>query len=244
MNKVFVKFLRTPPLAYYQYIKTRFKRAQSGKLIKRYLSKADTPRLTIGCGRNVLEGWLNTDLYPQKSDLDTVVYLDASIRFPFDDNTFDYIYSEHIFEHLNFKDSCNMLKECHRVLKPGGVMRLALPHFEFLLGLYQDPEEPKNQEYIGKAVRDQIPEVRAVLGESRNANVYVINNFYRDWGHEVIHSTQSLVELIERFQFSNVEQKAIGESEISHLSNLEAHARADLDRSYYDLETLVLEARK
>ena len=244
MNKVLVKFLRTPPLAYYQYLKTRIKRARSTRQINRYLRKSETPRLTIGCGKNVLDGWLNTDLYPQRSDVATVVYLDAGIKFPFKDNTFDYIYSEHIFEHLKFTDSCNMLKECHRVLKPGGVMRLALPHFEFLLGLYQDPKADLNREYIQSTIRDQIPEVHQVLGDSEYGNIYVINNFYRDWGHEVIHSTDSLKQLIENFQFKNVVQKDVGKSDISYLSDLEAHARKDFDRSFYELETLVFEAVK
>ena len=244
MNKAFVKFLRTPPLAYYQYFKTRIKRSQSRKLIKQYLKQADIPRLTIGCGRNVLKGWLNTDLYPQKSDQATVVYLDAGIRFPFEDSTFDYIYSEHIFEHLTFTDSCNMLEECYRVLKPNGTMRLALPHFGFLLGLYQDPEADVNQAYIKSTIRDRMPEIHAVLGDSQYANVYVINNFYRDWGHEVIHSTESLKQLIETFQFKNVERMDVGKSDISYLSDLEAHARKDFDKSYYDLETLVFEAVK
>ena len=200
--------------------------------------------MTIGCGKNVLRGWLNTDLYPQKSELASGVYLDAGIRFPFRDDTFNYIYSEHIFEHLTFTESCNMLKECYRVLKPKGTMRLALPHFEFLLELYQDPEARISREYIKSTIRDQLPEVHKVLGESEYANVYVINNFYRDWGHEVIHSTESLKQLIERFEFKNVEQKEVGKSDISFLSNLEAHARKDFDRSFYDLETLVLEAVK
>lgn len=53
-------------------------------------------------------------------------------RYPFPDKSIDYIFSEHMFEHLKLTEAVKMLKECRRVLKKNGVLRITLPCFEFL----------------------------------------------------------------------------------------------------------------
>lgn len=241
MKKMLVDLLKVAPFTHYQNAKTRIKRAQSKGRIQAYLKTAENPMLNIGTGVNVLQGWLNTDLYPQKPE---VVYLDASIRFPFPDNTFEHIYSEHIFEHLYFEDSCTMLSECYRVLRPGGVMRLALPHIGFLQGLYDHPEDTVNKDYIAFAKKYFIPEYTRVVGESNHYNIYVINNFYRNWGHQVIHSFETLKELVERFQFEQVERKRVKESDIPALQGLDGNGRAEYPPEFYNVQTLIIEARK
>ncbi len=244
MKKLLLKFLKTAPFEYYQYLKTRVKRSRSGRLIRTYLKNSENPKLNIGSGRNVLQGWLNTDRYPPNTKTEEVVYLDASIRFPFEDDTFEFIYSEHIFEHLEFKDSCNMLAECYRVLKPGGTMRMAIPHIGFLQDLYHNPEAPVLKDYISYSMKDACPEVHAVLGENEHSNIFVINNFYRDWGHQVIHSYGSLRDLIGKFGFNPILQKEVGESEFPELTKLEGNGRGEYPREFYDVQTLVVEAKK
>ena len=80
----------------------------------RYLAQCDTPKLHIGCGGHVLSGWLNTDYDPE---LPMVMHLDARQHFPFKEETFDYIFSEHVIEHISYRDGMKMLTECFRVLK-------------------------------------------------------------------------------------------------------------------------------
>ncbi len=245
MKKMLIDILKVAPITYYQQAKTRVKRLKSKHLISTYLSETEEPMLNIGTGVNVLEGWLNTDLYPQNSNIAEVVYLDASIKFPFKDATFNYIYSEHIFEHLHFEDSCNMLSECYRVLKPNGVMRLALPHIDFLKGLYENPEARVNSAYIEFSKKHFIPEFTKVIGESNHYNIYVINNFYRNWGHQVIHSFDTLKELVEKFKFRSIERKNVGESEIVNLKGLDGNGRAaGYPPELYTIQTLIIEARK
>jgi predicted SAM-dependent methyltransferase len=54
-------------------------------------------------------------------------YYQAGDRLEFEDNTFDFIYSEHFFEHLFLEEAFELLKECHRILKPSGVIRIIVP---------------------------------------------------------------------------------------------------------------------
>ena len=55
---------------------------------------------------------------------------------PFDDNTVDFIFSEHMIEHLPEKTIRRFWGECFRVLKPSGWMRHSTPDLTFIVRLY------------------------------------------------------------------------------------------------------------
>jgi predicted SAM-dependent methyltransferase len=59
-------------------------------------------------------------------------------QLQFDDNSFDFIYSEHFFEHLFADEAIALLAECHRILKPKGVIRIVVPDAD--LRTYAQPE--------------------------------------------------------------------------------------------------------
>ena len=99
--------------------------------IRKYVKLHQAKRLHLGASNNALDGWLNTDIFPNHS---SIVYLDATKRFPFKDNTFDYILSEHMIEHVEYRAAIAMLRESFRTLKPGGRVRVATPDLRVLLG--------------------------------------------------------------------------------------------------------------
>src|SRR5262249_38349849 len=101
--------------------------------IESYLQTQTLPRLHIGCGDNVLPGWLNSD-FPARSP--AVPELDGTRAYPLRGGTFSYVYSEHMIEHVPYAGGASMLKECHRVLKPGGKIRISTPDLRFLIDLY------------------------------------------------------------------------------------------------------------
>jgi predicted SAM-dependent methyltransferase len=213
----------------------------STKVSESYLSNNQHPKLQIGSGINEVDGWLNTDLFPPS---DQVAFLDASKRFPFEDNTFDFIFSEHIFEHLKFKESCNMISECFRILKPNGVMRLAIPSADFLFEMQQNPELPIHKEYIKWATDSFCTDVLEVFGsEMEYSEIYVINNFYRNWGHQVLHNYESLERLLLKLKFSSVQKREIGSSEIKEFCDMEHHGGI-IPEKFNQLETIVIEAKK
>lgn len=57
---------------------------------------------------------------------------------PFDDNTFDVVYHSHFLEHLDRDAAAACLLECHRVLKPGGILRVVVPDLELLVKWYRE----------------------------------------------------------------------------------------------------------
>lgn len=73
-------------------------------------------KINLGCGTNKLPGWDNYDYD-----------LDITKPLPFEDNSIDYIFMEHVIEHVTYKESWDFFKEANRVLKPGGKIRIITP---------------------------------------------------------------------------------------------------------------------
>ena len=66
--------------------------------------------------------------------------------FPIPDNSLNYIYAEQVIEHLPFEGGMVMLRESHRVLAPGGKLRLATPDLRQLVALFdQDHTEAERR---------------------------------------------------------------------------------------------------
>jgi hypothetical protein len=61
---------------------------------------------------------------------------DVTGPLPFADCTFEAIYHSHLLEHLRRELALPFLRECHRVLRPGGVLRIAVPDLEAIVRLY------------------------------------------------------------------------------------------------------------
>ncbi|NJL12528.1 MAG: methyltransferase domain-containing protein [Microscillaceae bacterium] len=84
------------------------------KLFEDYFRKNTLYKLQIGAQSNSISDWLNVDIAPKSRE---VAYMDATQTFPFEENTFDFIFSEHMIEHIGFEAGAFMLKECYRTLK-------------------------------------------------------------------------------------------------------------------------------
>lgn len=97
------------------------------------LSLPAVRKLNLGCGRDIRPGYVNLDLVTMPG-LDMVADLER--RLPFRDDTFDEIFSSHVLEHV--RDLIPLLGELARICKPGGVLRIEVPHLSFF-GAYTDP---------------------------------------------------------------------------------------------------------
>jgi len=59
-----------------------------------------------------------------------IIHWDLRRGIPFANNSVPYIYSSHFLEHLNYNDSVKLMRECYRVLKKCGVLRVVVPNIE------------------------------------------------------------------------------------------------------------------
>jgi SAM-dependent methyltransferase len=216
-------------------------RGRDRRLIEAYLRSHAVKRLHVGCGRNVLDGWLNCDLHPRT---DAVVQLDATKPFPLPDNQFDYVFSEHVIEHLPFDGGASMLAECYRVLRPGGRIRMSTPDLAFLVGLYLPERSALQQRYVDWMSATPKCTVRPPVDGPGPppAEVFVINNFMTDWGHRFIYDERTLRYSLQRARFAHVVKCPIGESGVEDLRGLEHETR--LPEGFLQLETVTLEAEK
>jgi predicted SAM-dependent methyltransferase len=101
-------------------------------------------KLNLGCGSSLKPGWVNADLFTPGADLP----LDLREPLPFEDASATVIYSEHFFEHLEYPSEVEpFLKECWRVLAPGGRFSVGVPDTKWPLLSYANG----NQEYFLQA---------------------------------------------------------------------------------------------
>lgn len=84
-------------------------------------------KLNFGCGYRYAKGWVNIDFHSEHPE---VLKVNLLGRLPFEEGTFDVVYSSHVLEHFAPATAEALLKECHRVLKPGGILRTVLPDLE------------------------------------------------------------------------------------------------------------------
>jgi predicted SAM-dependent methyltransferase len=207
--------------------------------VENYTNSNTVTKLHIGAGGSFLEGWFNIDLEPLE---ERIYFMDASTNFPMNDRSFNYIFSEHLIEHLDLQGQIRMLQECLRILKPGGKIRIATPDLDFLMSVYKN-QSADMQEYIDWAAETYLKEHIPFLGNSVKTDVFIINNYFHSWGHQFLHNKNSLYGLLEKTGFRNICTTAIHSSSDPNLQRLERHGEV-ITPKYNEWETMVFEAEK
>ncbi|MFA5025940.1 MAG: methyltransferase domain-containing protein [Candidatus Shapirobacteria bacterium] len=127
-------------------------------------------KINLGSGPASAKGWINYDwgLLPFMGkfhltsllvklkllgkDYDwkwpDITLVDIREELPDNDNTVDYIYCSHVLEHFEKNVAIDILKECKRVLKKNGRVRIVLPDLSKMIKKYSS-SEIFNREYFG-----------------------------------------------------------------------------------------------
>jgi len=205
--------------------------------ILKYIKTHDVRKLQLGSGPIVLDSWLNTDLYGRFTPKGIVLPLNLTKRFPFKSNTFDYIFSEHVIEHLTYEKGCHMLNESFRILKPGGRIRIATPDIKFFIDLYSKNKTSSQKKYIIWSVDNCLPHIKIYK------DVFVINNSFRAWGHKFIYDFPTLKYALKKIGFINIKKCEIGKSSSTNFQNIESHGKFVCE-FFNKLETFIIEATK
>jgi predicted SAM-dependent methyltransferase len=168
-------------------------------------------KLNLGCGNVYMEGWVNIDIESDKAD----IRHDLRMPLPYDDNAADFIYSEHFLEHLPVHDGLALLCECRRVLKPGGIVRVAVPDLSYLLFRYfffwrwQPWFKKYGYEFIA-------------------TNAEMVNLAFREWGHQYHYNAKELKRRLREAGFYKISRQRLNRSSHHELKNLETRRESRL----------------
>ncbi len=174
--------------------------------------------LNIASGGHRVPGWLNVDGVPAAD-----VRIDLRRRWPMLDGCAEYIYCEHFLDHLEFPHGAEkFLRECLRVLEPGGRIRLVVHDLELIARAYLAKDQRFFQESGFEA---------PTFAESVN-QVARFNDF-----HRFMYDFDCLTRLLLAVGFTRVTRSAFRSSEVPELN-------IDIDVPDRPVQSLYVEATK
>lgn len=190
-------------------------------------------RLHLGCGDNLLRGWLNTDLRgdPKRG----VAKVDISRPLPFPDASCDLVFAEHLIEHISYQDACAFLRETRRVLVPGGLIRIATPDLNRIARFYEEGHE--------WYFEDQAWQLDGIYPGVPPLPGFMINTALRHHGHQFSYDAETLGWTLAQAGFVDLVERAVGVSDDADLRGIEGHGKVAGERANR-FETLVMEARR
>lgn len=191
-------------------------------------------KLNLGCGPRVVEGWINVD-YALGARLATVPALKPVVRrlkmfgvdwdpririhdlttpLPWADATVDVCYTSHTVEHLSREQGLFLVGEAHRVLKPGGTLRVIVPDLGPIVERYRR----------GEMAADRVVEELGVLYGSGKQGARRLLAPLVEFPHKCMYDTPAMVRLLQSVGF-------------------EAQPRAPFDSAIDDIRSIELEER-
>jgi predicted SAM-dependent methyltransferase len=137
--------------------------------------------VNLGCGQryNRDGAWLNYDFVPSSED---VIQADLRRCIPLADETATVVYHSHVLEHFDKSDGVLFLRECHRVLAPGGVLRIAVPDLEQIVRTYLASADDLRREHSLAAERHHDWLVAEIVDQcARHQSTGTCGSMLRTW---------------------------------------------------------------
>lgn len=211
-------------------------------------------KLNIGSSRNTVEGWINLDgswnarlakhptlrrvlkslgvvpsnLLDTSWNTDILVH-DVKRPLPFSENSIACIYASHLLEHLYLEDAKRLLKECYRVLQPGGILRVVVPDLQAIVleymgeqaidDAYSDPEISR-ADRMNKRLSFREP--AAVSGNTLFRIYAALKDFHT---HKWMYDAESLVMYFRGAGFVSASEMNFLQSQIEGIEAIEKAER-------------------
>jgi predicted SAM-dependent methyltransferase len=177
-------------------------------------------KINLGSGHWKFEGWVNVDL-----DLESLPDVGANLSggLPFASGVARLMHTEDFIDQLDIEKAAEFLRECHRILAPGGVLRVLTPDMRKLAHLYlNDPDKLKSmwKEFVG------IDLFVGTAGE-------VFNSGMRFAGHTFLYDEETFKALSKRCGF-DARRVEFQQSEKPELRGLDLRSPSEAISLYFD----------
>ena len=150
-------------------------------------------RLHLACGERHIDGWVNVDMAGARTDL----VWDLRRPLPVEPGSVHAIFHEHFLEHLPLEDAMESLRQCHRLLAPGGVLRIGVPDFRRHVLSYLDSD-------------GFLEEIRP----GRPTPLFALNELVYSYGHRSLWDLDSFRLVLEEVGFEDIRSTEFGESSL------------------------------
>ena len=160
----------------------------------RLLAEVRPLRLHLGAGTHRPPGWLNVDVLGMAPDL----AWDLRRQLPFPDGAAEAVFLEHVLEHFTLAAGLDLLEECRRVVRPGGIVRVGVPDF----GRYL-------QSYAGDGAFVER------LRPGRPTRLLAVGEVALGHGHLSVWDAETLELALRESGFPDARRRAFGESALS-----------------------------
>jgi SAM-dependent methyltransferase len=212
-------------------------------------------RINLGSWKHAPEGWVNVDgswnawlskrpwlrraagaarVLPERAREDewpdNVVVHDLRKRLPFGDGSAEAVYGSHVLEHLYLEEGARLLRECHRVLGPGGVLRLVVPDLGAAVREYtgerpfadseQKAAEMSRADLLNERLR--LRDRYAPRGNPAYRTYTALKDFH---SHKWMYDAESLIARFEAVGFEDVREMGYLESRIPEIQEVEIRER-------------------
>ena len=184
------------------------------RTVTQYLDSSDEPKIQIGAGPLGLSGWLNSDL------ISGDIYLDLTRELRLPSGRFAYAFGEHVIEHLPERTGERLLGELHRILRPGGVVRLTTPDLNKIIAIYRDENPVVSRDDYSRFLDE-------TTGKRHERPCQILNDYLRLWGHQYVYDDDDLTAKLHAAGFDRVERVEPGQSVHPALRDLERHGGAE-----------------
>jgi SAM-dependent methyltransferase len=174
-------------------------RLGDSRTIDKYFQANSVRKLQLGAGGNTPAGWLNSDIEPSKEE----IYLDAASQYPFGDASFQYIFAEHVIEHIPWEAGLRMLQQCYRVLAKGGKIRIITPDLSKFITLINGPIDAEARQFLLAKSRAE------ALLSTAVQNAYIFNREFSEYGHKFLYDPPTLQKTFELAGFKEIRYRKV-----------------------------------
>jgi ubiquinone/menaquinone biosynthesis C-methylase UbiE len=194
-------------------------------------------KLNLGCGAQVVDGWINVDyalgarlskllLFKFinrhakffKLDWDSRIFIhDLRRPFPWKNESIDAIYCSHTLEHFTSEEGLAFLNECHRVLKENSIIRIVVPDLQCIVNDYNNNVFPAS-DFIQRL--DILYEKKSTRFKSFLATII-------QFPHKCMYDTTSLLSILKDVGFDTISKDPF-KSDIQDINIIELEYRTKL----------------